>query len=116
MRAGPAGVEGVDVIDTAIAGAPGRQVFRGQFDGRQNHPLVRHNPLPVTITIHSTSKARCRCHTARRPGSAHRSEEHTSELPSLMRISFAVFCLKKQTRNISHPPTPIYISLNSMTT
>src|SRR3546814_6497104 len=25
----------------------------------------------------------------------HRSEEHTSELPSLMRISYAVFCLKK---------------------
>src|SRR3546814_6262838 len=29
-----------------------------------------------------------------------RSEEHTSELPSLMRISYAVFCLKKKkTRN-----------------
>src|SRR3546814_7973274 len=27
---------------------------------------------------------------------AHRSEEHTSELQSLMRISYAVFCLKKQ--------------------
>src|SRR3546814_3131798 len=27
---------------------------------------------------------------------ASRSEEHTSELPSLMRISYAVFCLKKQ--------------------
>src|SRR3546814_3335647 len=32
---------------------------------------------------------------------AHRSEEHTSELQSLMRISYAVFCLKKKT----HPPT-----------
>src|SRR3546814_7556813 len=31
-----------------------------------------------------------------------RSEEHTSELPSLMRISYAVFCLKKQnTANIT---------------
>src|SRR3546814_6901532 len=28
-----------------------------------------------------------------------RSEEHTSELQSLMRISYAVFCLKKQKRN-----------------
>src|SRR3546814_2531437 len=28
----------------------------------------------------------------------HRSEEHTSELPSLMRISYAVFCLKKKKR------------------
>src|SRR3546814_8709310 len=46
--------------------------------------------------------------TFRRPGSAgncgasdsmqsgNRSEEHTSELQSLMRISYAVFCLKKK--------------------
>src|SRR3546814_9198953 len=30
---------------------------------------------------------------------ASRSEEHTSELQSLMRISYAVFCLKKKTTN-----------------
>src|SRR3546814_2597313 len=30
-----------------------------------------------------------------------RSEEHTSELQSLMRISYAVFCLKKQKNSIS---------------
>src|SRR3546814_1555809 len=29
-------------------------------------------------------------------GLAHRSEEHTSELQSLMRISYAVFCLNKK--------------------
>src|SRR3546814_5693642 len=29
----------------------------------------------------------------------HRSEEHTSELQSLMRISYAVFCLKKKTKH-----------------
>src|SRR3546814_1871225 len=29
----------------------------------------------------------------------HRSEEHTSELQSLMRISYAVFCLKKKNNN-----------------
>src|SRR3546814_7307228 len=33
-----------------------------------------------------------------RPGTA-RSEEHTSELQSLMRISYAVFCLKKKKNN-----------------
>src|SRR3546814_10889179 len=32
-----------------------------------------------------------------------RSEEHTSELQSLMRISYAVFCLKKKTRNNRTP-------------
>src|SRR3546814_5489126 len=31
-----------------------------------------------------------------------RSEEHTSELQSLMRISYAVFCLKKKTHNYEH--------------
>src|SRR3546814_5814205 len=33
-----------------------------------------------------------------RRGSAGRSEEHTSELQSLMRSSYAVFCLKKKTK------------------
>src|SRR3546814_5352294 len=33
-----------------------------------------------------------------------RSEEHTSELQSLMRISYAVFCLKKKNTN-EHTPT-----------
>src|SRR3546814_4709955 len=32
-------------------------------------------------------------------GNAERSEEHTSELQSLMRISYAVFCLKKKKDN-----------------
>src|SRR3546814_3213584 len=31
-----------------------------------------------------------------------RSEEHTSELQSLMRISYAVFCLKNKTQNTKH--------------
>src|SRR3546814_5452868 len=30
-----------------------------------------------------------------------RSEEHTSELQSLMRISYAVFCLKKKKKNVA---------------
>src|SRR3546814_8290317 len=41
-------------------------------------------------------------------GSSHdrvRSEEHTSELQSLMRISYAVFCLKKKTRNRQYSNT-----------
>src|SRR3546814_2509826 len=33
-----------------------------------------------------------------------RSEEHTSELQSLMRISYAVFCLKKQTLTNKNNP------------
>src|SRR3546814_10001074 len=35
-------------------------------------------------------------------GAASRSEEHTSELQSLMRISYAVFCLKKKKQNMKN--------------
>src|SRR3546814_7923909 len=35
-----------------------------------------------------------------------RSEEHTSELQSLMRISYAVFCLQKKTTQEVHTKTP----------
>src|SRR3546814_7986373 len=36
----------------------------------------------------------------------HRSEEHTSELQSLMRTSYAVFCLKKKKNPLTHPTHP----------
>src|SRR3546814_4087784 len=36
------------------------------------------------------------------PGIEPRSEEHTSELQSLMRISYAVLCLKKKNRQAHH--------------
>src|SRR3546814_7860143 len=41
------------------------------------------------------------------PG-ALRSEEHTSELQSLMRISYAVFCLKKKQIPLQQTSTPQY--------
>src|SRR3546814_9837524 len=41
--------------------------------------------------------------TARGEGAAIRSEEHTSELQSLMRISYAVFCLKKKKKKYKTP-------------
>src|SRR3546814_8243338 len=39
---------------------------------------------------------------------ARRSEEHTSELQSLMRISYAVFCLKKKHHNDQRSLTDTY--------
>src|SRR3546814_5450277 len=39
------------------------------------------------------------------PHRKHRSEEHTSELQSLMRISYAVFCLKKKNKQINYYTT-----------
>src|SRR3546814_9658565 len=40
-----------------------------------------------------------------RPDAGFRSEEHTSELQSLMRISYAVFCLKKKKKKTTHTMT-----------
>src|SRR3546814_5328201 len=48
----------------------------------------------------SARAAHCPCGQRRqRDRRAHRSEEHTSELQSLMRISYAVFCLKKKNKS-----------------
>src|SRR3546814_6642715 len=41
-------------------------------------------------------------HDPIRGGHEYRSEEHTSELQSLMRLSYAVFCLKKKKKLRSH--------------
>src|SRR3546814_2058745 len=47
-------------------------------------------------------------------GSSARPAEHTSELPSLMRMSYAVFCLKKQKHNPphQHPISNPYVTFN----
>src|SRR3546814_9623336 len=51
-------------------------------------------PQPGTVQVRG--RRRVRQFTLRRDHQA-RSEENTSELKSLMRISYAVFCLKKKT-------------------
>src|SRR3546814_6123108 len=43
-----------------------------------------------------------------------RSEEHTSELQSLMRISYAVFCLKKKTHDQRHEQGARYYNYNQI--
>src|SRR3546814_9498692 len=50
-----------------------------------------------------------------RPAMVERSEEHTSELQSLMRISYAVFCLKKNKKITNHNIAKKHISNNVQT-
>src|SRR3546814_2021138 len=45
------------------------------------------------------------------PASISRSEEHTSELQSLMRISYAVFCLKKKNTSTTNKTKVRYMTL-----
>src|SRR3546814_8396969 len=57
-----------------------------------------------------------RRHQCRSDRSAHgqRSEEHTSELQSLMRISYAVFCLKKKKNQKSTTTPPNHNKLRNL--
>src|SRR3546814_5022111 len=52
-------------------------------------------PAPVGTIIRNPAYAKLLRDLAARGADAFRSEEHTSELQSLMRISYAVFCLQK---------------------
>src|SRR3546814_1757870 len=51
------------------------------------------------------SNARSARHSSYQKTRPSRSEEHTSELQSLMRISYAVFCLKKKNKPYKKPKT-----------
>src|SRR3546814_5512563 len=53
---------------------------------------------PAALSVSPTDHAADRLFDPATMAAARRSEEHTSELQSLMRISYAVFCLKKKTR------------------
>src|SRR3546814_8259333 len=70
---------------------------RKSHESREVVSQFRGNPITHDIA-RSCSALDCPRNTA---GLGKRSEEHTSELQSLMRISYAVFCLKKKknTRN-----------------
>src|SRR3546814_2075284 len=56
---------------------------------------------PVSSAVAAISASNCALRA-----SYWRSEEHTSELQSLMRISYAVFCLKKKNKHIITLSTP----------
>src|SRR3546814_9114777 len=64
-------------------------------------PRAKGPVLPGMPNLHSHAFQRAMAGLAEHAASG-RSEEHTSELPSLMRISYAVFCLKKKTKSTKH--------------
>src|SRR3546814_15115898 len=65
---------------------------------------VRQGSRPSHPSLRRSSPVARRCRF-RAPPPPWRSEEHTSELQSLMRISYAVFCLKKKNTNQNTTPT-----------
>src|SRR3546814_2940828 len=58
--------------------------------GRRLAPVIRRDLARLTVEMDQ------KCAAADARALRLRSEEHTSELQSLMRISYAVFCLKKK--------------------
>src|SRR3546814_9248464 len=84
--------------DTTLFRSPGRVVAARHgcnFHPAKFDPIHDVRPLGGLRFLHDTSSGG-RGHTSRGTG-FWRSEEHTSELQSLLRISYAVFCLKKTT-------------------
>src|SRR3546814_8375731 len=89
---GAAVFEGAAALAVAV-GADGENEFLGV--GELQHPLGAEGGLVLILLPRCGAEMGvaffCR-------GVEARSEEHTSELQSLMRISYAVFCLKKKKR------------------
>src|SRR3546814_10246889 len=64
---------------------------------------------PGSVVVDAQADHRSPTDTRGRRGPKHRSEEHTSELQSLMRISYAVFCLiKKKLTHIAKSSAQLY--------
>src|SRR3546814_3005482 len=78
--------------------------------------MARSRNSPADMAPSRCSQA-WRYPTARIAGRSSRSEEHTSELQSLMRISYAVFCLQKNTKHtIKHKHEQFFQTIQQPTT
>src|SRR3546814_4878724 len=79
---------------------PYTTLFRSSPSKRGMHRSHDFLGNPSTAIEPTTGETHLRHHIS--PNGFYRSEEHTSELQSLMRNSYAVFCLKKK------PPQPAH--------
>src|SRR3546814_10499947 len=105
-----------------------RRVLDAGFGHRQQHPRSR-NGSGATCQrhVHRLRRRAADAEAREQSGEPHhrpqlaalqlcnRSEEHTSELQSLMRISYAVFCLNKKKKS-TQPPTQAHNKYKSYKT
>src|SRR3546814_3407589 len=92
----------VTMKSTAAQTPTAFMAMKATTSSRAMHPMTRSGAVKATIRLTAgrrttasmavTATTRSSAATA----TTFRSEEHTSELQSLMRISYAVFCLKKK--------------------
>src|SRR3546814_5663036 len=99
---------------------PYTTLCRSVFDGSAQRPTrgilrqFRQIEHQNRTTVGENRRAADAGHAADLPTGRLRSEAHTSELQSLLRISYAVFCLKANTRTpitrTPHSPTPTWLA------
>src|SRR3546814_10144478 len=80
----------------------------GDLDRQQHHAFMQHLVVLQIVEQRVRHAVGARGHEHRGAGHARRgvrSEEHTSELQSLMRISYAVFCLQKKNKTLRRQAT-----------
>src|SRR3546814_5803559 len=80
-------------IGASIAPASARSLTKHRW--HSPHTRRRVDISSISDFLHLVAK----CERKKTSLMGFRSEEHTSELQSLMRISYAVFCLKKKKKN-----------------
>src|SRR3546814_2372176 len=80
-----------------VADRPARSLGEGTALAAPSFPVRRRGSLFGRLFRRHAAAERGEARRARH--GRRRSEEHTSELQSLMRISYAVFCLKKKKKN-----------------
>src|SRR3546814_10206749 len=98
-----------EAFDEALAdaGIERSQIEAGWYGSAMDNVNVGNSAIPASTALRldgipfSRMENMCATGTEALRGAAYavRSEEHTSELQSLMRISYAVFCLKKKQPN-----------------
>src|SRR3546814_6816259 len=86
------GQAGKGARELALMRCQNRRRLPESRQGRRNRRRIEHQRLAAFERRRDIAVERRACRIDRR------SEEHTSELQSLMRISYAVFCLKKKTQ------------------
>src|SRR3546814_7512255 len=117
-----------DVFSSDLTSSPTAPPSPSQSPPRKDRSTTGHINTTITVTtsaareplnhtvaaLTAATPSQNQCHFAsmRDQMNGIRSEEHTSELQSLMRISYAVFCLKKKNLDklTSHNPSQYYIT------
>src|SRR3546814_4106249 len=99
-----------DSVTDFIAGLPKAELhlhIEGSLEPEMMFALAERNGVALPYADVETLRAAYRFTSLQ-----DRSEEHTSELQSLMRISYAVFCLKKKKKDSQHNQQPLHLQHN----